>query len=505
MKNSIKRLIAWTIALLLCAGPALADESGRDYALMSAFNANKVTAAQTVFDWAACRVATAEEMRLPEYVGEDETAEAIAYWEEQLASGTPRLLSLSPAGNTALVALGGCIFAMRDNVISPILPHWERGLKKEELRQEQHAEDGLLANLFSQDGAVWSHDGRYAVLTNYEMMQKGRSVELILLDVFTGDAVFLESFDKNLFTRPGTYGGAVTNACFSSDDSKLYYTLYARAEGRDELVWLYECELSTMETRRLRGSMVNVDKEDAYYPGLFMLDDGSLIALCQPNAGKLSKGVVRFRPTSGLKLLQALGGMRELFRFPGGEDVQLYSRKLLYSENSGWAAAVAELPSGIRNVSLTAGLRTLIAFKPETQSTKETLQPQVLRCRIADGAPQLFMEPLDADALINMDGQAVLDWKQSVANILDVCLSPDGYYALAAVNSMAVERALMDAGLIDRLSNSVYLVLIDLETLEAKTVDQDFYPPYLPNSFMEWNGDTLLYHNNNGTVTLRVQ
>ncbi|MBR5751380.1 MAG: hypothetical protein IKX84_03235 [Clostridia bacterium] len=504
MLKHLKRPAAFILVLLICLSAATALASGRDSALKAAFDAGALTVTETAFDWAAYRIATAEEMRLPAYVGEAETAEVTAYLEAQLASGAPRLLSLSPAGNTALVALGGCIYAMRDNVISPILPRWELGLKKEELRQEQHAEDGLLANLFGRDGAVWSHDGRYAVLTNYEMMVKGRSVDLILLDVFTGDAVFLESFDKNLFTRPGTYGGAVTNVCFSLDDSKLYYTLYARAEDRDELVWLCECELSTMETKRLRGSMVNVDKEDAYYPGLFMLDDGSLIALCQPAAGKLSRGVVRFRPSAGFKLLRALGAGRELYRIQGADELSLSSRKLVYSENSGWAAAVMTVPGSIKNVPGSVGLGVALAFRPETQSTGQPIVPSVLRCEAENGAPRLYMEPLDVQALRALDEEAALNWALSTVSVIDMCLSPDGYYALAAVNSRAIESVLMEAGLIDELSVNVYLALIDLERGEAKLL-QDGRLPYLPDFSLEWNGDTVLYYNNkNGTLTLRV-
>ena len=382
---------------------------------------------------------------------------------------------------------------MYNNVIRPIFAHEERGIATHDLKQPYTGMERFNRRLFGTDSVVWSHNGRYAIITNYDNWAiRGKSVELSLLDIWYGDEVILETFGQTIIKE----GGAVTSACFTPDDSALYYTLYAHVEDSEKLIWLCQCNLDTLEIKRLQGSLVNEEKSDTYYPGLFMLDDGSLIALSQPIKSDLSRGVVRIMPD----------GERQLFRVPN-DETYLNSRELLYSENSGWALALMNSATGIKVENKYLGdISALLAFQPETNIVEADLQLLLLRCRMSGETLQLFCEPLDLAVLGEFtDITAARNWYQSVLYITSLCLSPDGYYALASVRGREIEYMLMEAGLISNISNGSYLVMIDLEKSEARIVTPlGFDEIDMPLS-MEWNGDTVVYQHRKGFKTLHIQ
>lgn len=474
----------------------LTNESWRDSALQAAFEKNTLTVKETVFNWADCRIANYSELNLPAGLYQSEAAEMLSMMQKELSEGSRQVISLSPAGNTALVSLGDYIYAMHDNVIRPFIPHEERGIAVSDLKQPYTGMERHNKKSLGIDGVVWSHDGRYAVMANFENFMKGISWDLSLLDTWYGDEVILESFGK------AKDWGALCNACFSLDDNTLYYTLYTRSKDREHPIWLCRCNLDTMEMEYMYSSGITEEKSSDYYPGLFILDDGSLIALSQPGPmhRTIGHGVVRVLPD----------GERLLYRVPY-EEVYLESTRLFYSENSREALAVMVSDMDKTEQSSTLSqLAMLIALQPEMQNGEEDLQPLVLRCQIVNDTLQLFVEPLDKVAVSKLEDEAAQEWRQSVLDIMNICLSPDGYYALAVVHSQKIDNLLLNAGLISERTNRPYLIMIDLENREAKMVTQDQNQPLeLANSAirlcLEWNGDSLVYQDRNGFGILNVQ
>ena len=94
--------------------------------------------------------------------------------------------------------------------------------------------------------------------------------------------------------------------------------------------------------------------------------------------------------------------------------------------------------------------------------------------------------------------------------IVSMCLSPDGHYALAVAHSRQIEQPLLEAGLLDSLSNSLRLFLIDLKTGDVRLVAEDPEQPlgltFASNSLvLEWNTDTVLLRQRNGVKAFRIR
>ncbi len=474
----------------------------RDYALAAAFDEDRLTAERASFDPSAFRIASADEIELPDYLYEtgeaDELDELLQDMDSKLKEGSIVPFSFSPSGDTAIVQLGDGVYAMHENVIRPIFPHMERGLGFDELKQPFLGMERLKKTISFADAAVWSHDGRYAVLTYYDLWaERGYSAELVLLDIWRGDEIFLESFARSAYKEDG---GAVGNACFSQDDSELYYTVFARRPDSEKNIWLCRYDMETQQISRLQGSMYNEEMSDTYYPGLYMLSDGSFIALSQPADSSLPRGVVRIMSD----------GQRQMYLTPD-EQLRFYSRLLLFSENSRNALSLINLPDGIGGKSsFTSGFAAFAVFQPETDAPEDGLALQMVHSRMENGKLKQYLSPMDINALREMTAVEIYKWSETAVRIVSMCLSPDGHYALAAANSRQIEQPLLEEGLLDSLSNSLRLLLIDLKTGDVRLVAEDPEQPlglsFAGNSLvLEWNTDTVLLRYRNSVKAFRIR
>ncbi len=469
----------------------LVSKPWRDEKLAAAFAGNLLTLEQSEFDWSACRMARLDELCIPEGDTQEGAEELLKKFEQELREGTPKLYSLSPKGDTAIIGLGNYLAALHDGVIRPIYAHWQRGISMDELKQPYIGMDRMRTNVFGADGVVWSHDGRYAVLTNFDMsFRRMYPVEPALLDIWNGDEIIIESSSRT-FTKGDWF--TMANACFSPDDSVLYYTLYGHVDGRNELVWLCKCDLADMKITRLQGMYANNKNADTYYPGLHMLSDGSLIAISAPGTTNVPWDVTCI----------AQGGSRILFGMSAGVSRTLISRKLLYSENSGWT--LMQATDSMMDALVPSAL---IFFQPENQNFARGLQPMVMRCGLENGEIRLCIEPYDTSSVERMDEETRLKWKQSLVNIINVCLSPDGYYAFAAVSGTGIIQALLESGLVSEAPAGALPVLIDLEKCEAKFIgfgqDQLMVVPMSVATKLspEWNGDMAIWPGIDGLWTI---
>lgn len=464
------------------AALVLAPEAQRDEKLADSFASGSLLIKEAAFNWSACRMARLDELALPEDMDPQEAKQLLDEFEEELRRGEPAMVSMSPTGDTALVDLDGYIVALHDGVIRPIFAHWQRGLSMDELKQPYTGLERLSTKLFGSDGVVWSHNGRYAVLTNFERaFVRMYSVEPVLLDIWNGDEIIIESSSKS-FTK-GDWC-TIANACFAPDDSALYYTLYGRLDDSGMLYWLTRCDLEDMSLTRLQGMYANGLNADTYSPGLHMLSDGSFIALSRPNTKSLPWGVTRI----------AADGSRILYPVGGSDNWGMISRKLMYSANSGWALMRLE------NTAYNADIGSaLVFFRPESQEPGEELKPKIIRIPLDENGMHILLEDYDPSTLDRMsNGADRARWMQSLVNIIDVCLSPDGHYALAAVRGNGITQALLASGLADKVPNGLMPMLIELETGEAKLIGLDQKPlPILPVGLVrtspEWNGDLVLW------------
>lgn len=464
------------------AALGLVQKARRDEKLADSFASGSLRIKQAAFNWSACRMARLDELELPEGADTEEAKQLLDEFGEKLRLGECALVSMSPTGDTALVDLGGYIVALHDGVIRPIFAHWQRGLGLDELNQPYTGLERFRTKFFGFDGVVWSHNGRYAVLTNYEMaFIRMYPVEPVLLDVWTGDEIIIESSSNSAFKGDWR---TIANACFAPDDSALFYTLYGHTDDSGMLYWLTRCDLEDLSLTRLQGMYQNAMNADTYLPGLHMLSDGSLIALSRPGTQSLPWGVTRI----------AADGSRTLYPVGENGSMATISRKLMYSENSGWALMRLD------NTQFDGKIGTaLVYFRPETLKPGEELKPKIIRIPIDENGMHIQVEDYDPNVFDKMASAAdAARWMQSLVAIIDVCLSPDGHYALAAVRGNGITQALLASGLADEAPNGVMTMLIDLETDEAKLIGLDQKPlPILPVGIVkmspEWNGELVLW------------
>ena len=396
-----------------------------------------------------------------------------------------RVFSVSPAGTSALVLSDNVVFGLNGNTITALYPNEERGVADEYGNMRKLYGYGLHRRL-GEEGIVWSHDGRYAVLlnNNLSLVNAQYIFDPMLIDTATGD-IFLTA---TYATKPKD-GGAVTSACFSADDRYLYYTFYGNlGTFRCSLL---RCDLTTGDTELLYNGDAWI-----YDPQLAELRDGSLAIIADVIKQDESIGVARLTagssssfwkkaPESVASQSQAIDrwtiGVRR-FSLPAR---QWRVRRMAYSAASGWAISIGSL----RDFSW--GLQ---AFRPDEDF---------------EGLDRYWMLKADPLAFTPMpeDDPERLFVKSEDGAI--VMLAPDYLYLTLARLSPDGRYALVEAGREGRFQ----LLLVRLEDMKAvpvEGIDSAALPIYgtpLARQYppgIEWNGDQLLIFTEAGLKTYRI-
>ncbi len=463
--------IALLLAILLVLTGLTACAEGPLDAFFEAGHAVLVETETAGFDLAACKIV----MPSDEYwagIGtpkpsEDEVNSMIA-----AALAEASVFSVSPAGVSALITVGGVngtVLALNGDSLAVLFPSEARGVTDKYGNMRKLFTQGLRACL-SDEGVVWSPDGRYAVIPNYRrtVINMQLIVDPMIIDTVTGEVFLTATYDDRIIPKEGEEpGGALTAACFSRDGRYLYYTFIGSlGQGRYSLL---RCELATGSTELLLSS-----DDRIYYPRLSELRDGSFMILSDVREQSQPMGVARLTPGGFLSGLTS-GGWRvstASFDLP----LSLWRvTQLDYSADSGWAFCLGSADSmgyalqrfrpdeGCAGIGQRWMLRTdTHGFIPLEGDTTAALSGM-----FSDGR----MKP-DAEYLMMMAAQ----------------LSPDGQYALVQYR--------------EEINGSITfpLLLVRLEDMKAVPVTglSAELPPYrtpLTRKYapgMEWNCGQIL-------------
>jgi len=450
--------------------PGLSSLSKRNTALDDAFDNDNLTLMKTEFP-----AITAEDFEFPDEIwkiaGVEKPADPIAEMAAVLPYVDFTWISLSPAGNSGLLvdegSTGVCYYEGKYRVL---YPSSTRGVEDTNGNLSRIFSTGLR-KLLGKEGVVYSPDGRYAAVFNYEytLVQMKFILDPIVIDLSTGEMFLTATYQNNYMKAEGA--GAVTTAAFSSDGRYLYYMLYGNTAEYHTALYRYDLQEDTTE-RCYSGS------DMTYYPYLSETDSGALIIL---------RDVYKYDEMQGMMRMADEDGTWKGTEFAFDLPLQYwYSRSLMYSANSGYAFVPGKPRSTdfgyafqcIRPDDDFAGLNQYCAV------SKESNQIQVCS---ADEIKALFGNRTDAatDAYLDMPFQ----------RILTSVLSPDGHYVLLITEN---------SGSRDNPEKSRHLYLVrladlairEIEGMEPYAIQVDISKNYPP--VIEWNTDTLIIGTDDG-------
>ncbi|MBQ8137171.1 MAG: tetratricopeptide repeat protein [Clostridia bacterium] len=443
------------------ADPKVPDAIAKS-TLDEAFDANALTLQQTEFP-----LISADDFDIPDAfwtaTGQPAPKNPIAVLEARLAEADPYWLSLSPAGDSGLIAANDMLaISCYEGKYHILYPSVDRGVPDEYGNLARFLQTPI-SRLLGNEGLVYSPDGRYAAVMNVQSTVVNARFDLdpIVIDLATGEVILTATY-PNKMMQEGT--GAVTAGCFSADSRTFYYMTYQT--GNDFMTCLYRCDLETLQTE-VCGSF----SDYTYWPGLFETPDGALIILRDANRQMDSAGIARMEQRDGAWHYDTCSYALSMKYWN--------ANRLLYSPASGIAVVLA------RPGSLSSEAFAFLCVKPDEGF--DGLDRHIV---IASDGSLLC---LDAQAL----AASVETWAEEIRSgqtaqasapyqtILNARLSPDGQYLLL--------RTLANA---EDASENEHLYLVRLSSLEIREIKGlESSLPSLPSYFppmIEWNADLIM-------------
>ena len=285
----------------------------------------------------------------------------------------------------------------------------------------------------------------------------------LIIDLATGEAFLPATWPVNPMKDEGA--ATVINACFSADDSYLYFTQYGKAQ--ESLYSLYRYSFEEDEV-----TLCWTGETDIYYPRIYETAGGQVISLHNPITSSQEYGACCFTPSDTGFEAKVIGFGQSL------ASSSLLPRELSYSAGSGLALVKME------STSFDSGFGNIF-FKcccPD---------------RDFEGFDRLFALPVEGNTAAEFSDaeiETIPEKDRIIAYyaLFLMRLSPDGGYALAVAG--------------DRQTDTRKLLLIDLEKMtfrEVGGIDADTVNLSLmeQDPVIEWNSDVLLITTKDGIET----
>ena len=449
---------AWQALAGEVAGPeALSEPSAQRSALDEAFDSGELILQQAEFP-----AITAADFDIPDAFwalnGQEAPKNPSAVIEARLAELNLYWLSLSPTGDSGLIAANGMLSVSWYGGKYHILYPSARGVPDENGNLARFMQTPL-SHLLGSEGFVYSPNGRYAAVLNVQSTVVNARFEYdpVVIDLQTGEVILTATY-PNKIMQPGA--GAVTTACFSADSQSLYYMTYQT--GNDFMTCLYRCDLETLETQ-LCGSF----SDYTYWPGLFETADGDIICLRDGKKQMDVAGIVRMHQADGVWHYD-----NRSYALP---MKYWNANRLLYSAKSNFAVVLARPGS----LSREAFAFLCVNLSEDYEGIRRHVviaNDGTLLC--LDG--KALSESVDAWAA---DPEAGAPYQA----ILTARLSPDGQYLILLTQKSAEEgKAEARTLYLVRLSDLAIREVSGLETDRIRT-QSDLFPPVF-----EWNDGLIV-------------
>ncbi len=477
----MKRIISLALCMaLLAAAFSAAAQSGsgqRNEALDAAFEAGNLMLTETHI---VPERLTPEDLELTEGwkesiiqagIAQDPEAEV----REGLQDAEVTLLSLSPAGNSGIVAVNHTGVAYYGGKYRLLYPSAERSVEDSYgnlLKYYTKYVSGNVEKLIGEEGVEYSPDGRYAAMYNIQipLIRMDFFLDPIIIDLATGELILTATSPAKFMEADAE---AVTAATFSADGRSLYYVTYGMHEEGATRLYRYDLKDGTTELCVKNAEWVT-------YPHLEELRDGSLIMLNTPTRLSEKRSVMHFRRTGGSwtaeKILEKEAG-----------DVFI-GNMLEYNAKSGWAV--------VNGQSFAGWSLTFRLFRPN-----EDYEGYDRFICIAKGSDQAaVLDEAAFRAACEQGGNGAAGISQNsfpYQYILYTVLSPDGNYLLLYTSEPTAE------------GNAFHLLLMRLEDLavrEVGGVETLIHSSRLGlrhGAYIEWNTDNLILGTAEGIRTYR--
>ncbi len=379
------------------------------------------------------------------YTDTEKPEDVTAALADELADYQAEWISLSPSGNSGILNII-CYYNGKYHIIYP-----SSARSVEDIYGNLEKFYALMPKYFSQ-GMVYSPNGRYAaVADNYSRAVNGGNLlyDPIIIDLSTGELILTATYSSEWNSQ---VHGVVTTSTFSADGRYFYYILCGTTTEYDTALYRYDLELGTTE-------LCYSGSDYTAYPRLIETDNGSLLILRTAENTTNPCGVTRISYENG-----AWTSTEFTFDLPTKYHRATY---LDYSANSGYAyIADRTLYSSfffqcISPNDAFSGMNRYLGISEEDNR---------IHALTADEVTAVLEASTDADAFPFM-------------LIESAAFSPDGNYLLLCAT--------------DWESHVFYLVR--LEDFSVKEIQgTESIQVY---TSIEWNTDTLIIPNSNGTHT----
>ena len=435
MKKNFTRIIALAMCIFMISGISLAEN--RDVRLKEAFDAKTLSIVPFEFwdgstDGYKLVIPASAAEEFISYTGlaaafESNADGVTAVWDIP-AEMVPEFMtmppiSISPDGAIMLATTtaprGAIYFVLRGKTLTAIRPVHDRGVSDEHGKLEEHDQESILGHA----GIEWSPDGRYAVKTNPHAALttiKFSTYPLVIMDTYTGEMFLANALGGKRMKDEGGIS-ALTGVEFSPDSRYLYCTVYGNTYG--DIGTLLRYDLETGESTPLVSSSAT-----PYMPHLDMLRDGSLIST---NFTK---------DNTGLLVYQMIGDTwhaREMNLPEPPQHVKLYINE--YSANSDYSLSTISFYTGsdmglmrTRSQDSFAGLGQYWVIDDFDSAEAVTIN--------IDDFSSTTLDDITSGAADGVTGPGINDL---FLTIIDMALSPDGYYAIICVEKNGEYAILM--------------------------------------------------------------
>ena len=199
-----------------------------------------------------------------------------------LQDGEFSLLSLSPAGNSGLLAVGNAGACFYDGEFHMLEPSVVRGVADQYQHLESYYRDLVekaFGSMIGAEGVAYSPNGKYAAVYNQQLnAMRGFHFDPILVDLSTGELILTATYPSQM--EDG--GGTVTAAAFSGNGECFYYAL--RGRKGDTRLRFFRYDMTVGKTEECFRSQYEADLLHRMYQiaerSLIVATDEGLLNLC---------------------------------------------------------------------------------------------------------------------------------------------------------------------------------------------------------------------------------
>ena len=461
--------------------------SESDYKVFNAFEGENADARlANAFENDALKLIQKDvELSVQDFALEETSDEALAYYgldRATLAAALSaieaedcKLISLSPSGNSGLIASGSTLFAMYEGRYRLLYP-W--GGIEDIYGSFDRSFSQLIGRgaRLNNAGVSYSPDGRYAVICDAQTtIRNAKGYDLMLINLESGEVSLLASRSGRIMDDDF---GLITASAFSGDGKGLYYLVYGR--GKSSLRYI---DLATLEDALVvsapDGTLNTVLCTGWYYPLVAETRFGDMLLLSDVSNREMPQGIARLKTDDGVKFEITACNLPVSIGY-------FYTGMLSYSKTSNKGLIVSRRGHIDYQESLTL-YGTTVSF-PDlfvrfTADGDMSGIDEVWALKYgADRAEKLDLTKMESD----------WDYLSRFAHNYKAVLSPDGEYALMLARFQSEYRLYM-------------LRLEDMALREVTGIDANNIVPesalssYLPT--IEWNGDTLIISTFDGPIT----